>query len=450
MSLEATVSSLITALATGALFVAAVIAAAILIAIGLAKSRLSSRHGGAVLPGPRASPEAASPRPPAEWLEMRTNNADPSTVLVQYSPEKSRQILARFAGLELNAQHPWHGGNLGAAIVDQLTSASSIVASGLRAGQVFQVIGTPHLVEGLRAGTHFLMQTAEGTLGTVVSSSTGQIAGQLRFAPASMAPILAPVLAWQVLHAIAGTVQLQKINKRLDMIQRKLETLQARHEADVLGEVRWAAKTLDDILGERGNTGTFTPEMDIRLAHVEKTVGAVLERNRALVELFRAKAAGVHRLRGIDGAVSASSLIKEEGPQAVHDMELLLGLIAADMRIEECRLYSTMERNPKDVQRRLDRITMKVEEYKQVMDDLPSVEGLERHAQACVDEMGWWHRNVSARSVGHEVSQLPELEIRDVQVPKAGDQLPETASYVFWKDQDGATHARMLESEELR
>src|SRR5260221_14650365 len=35
------------------------------------------------------------------------------------------------------------------------------------------------------------------------------------------------------------------------MMQRKLETLQARQEAAVLGDIRWAVKTLDDILAER-------------------------------------------------------------------------------------------------------------------------------------------------------------------------------------------------------
>jgi hypothetical protein len=448
LSLEASVTSLATALTVGVFVVVAITVALVLVAIALAKSGLLSRRGGDASPRPQVSPEAAASRPPAKWIEMRTRNGDAIGVLVQYSAEESKRILTQFASLELNAQNPWHGGNLGGAIVDQLSSASTMVASGLQAGQVFQMIGTSHLIEGLRAGTHVLMQTAEGTLGTVASSSTGQIAGQLRFAPASIAPILAPMVAWQVLHAIAGTYQLQEINKRLDAMQRKLETLQGRNEASVLGEVLWAVQTLDDIRAERANTGTFTPVMDTRLAHVEKTIGSILQRNRALLELFRTKASSVHRLGGTQGAVSASALLLEEGSQAVHDMELLMGLIAADMRVEECRLYSTMEGNPKDVQRRLDRVTKKLGEYQEVMDELPSVEGLERHAKACVEEMRWWERHVFARGAVKDVSRLSNLQISDVQLPKSRDLLPATTSYIFWKEHDGATHVRMLPVEE--
>ena len=164
---------------------------------------------------------------------MTAPNGDGSAALVCYSREQSRVIQQRFKEFQQTDTTAWHGGNLGTAIADQLAGTSGLIASGLQAGQMFQVIGTPHLVEGLKIGTHALMQTAEGTLGTVVSSSSGKIAGSLRFAKASMAPVLAPMLAWQVLHGIAGTSQLRKINRRLDVIQRKLETIAARSEGPV-------------------------------------------------------------------------------------------------------------------------------------------------------------------------------------------------------------------------
>ena len=293
------------------------------------------------------------------------------------------------------------------------------------------------------------MQTAGGTLGTVVWSSTGQIAGALRFAPASMAPILAPVLAYQVLHAIAGTIQLRKINSRLDIMQRKLETLQARQEAAVLGEVRWAARVLDDILAERANTGTFTPDMDTRLAQIEKTIGSILERNRALVELFRDKSKAVQTVAGKAGAAQATALLQEEGRQVAHDMELLIGVVAADMRVEEARLFGTMERNPKDAERRLDRINKKLTEYRKALDDFPSLEELASHAKASVKDMDWWDRNIVARGLVKEVEKLTELGIRDVRRVESGAEAPAASSYVFWKDHSGVTHIRMLPSEAL-
>ena len=381
---------------------------------------------------------------PSTWVEMTAPNGDGSAALVCYGRQQSRLIQQRFEKLQRTDTTAWHGGNLGTAIADQLTGASGLVASGLQAGQMFQVIGTPHLVEGLKIGTHALMQTAEGTLGTVVSSSSGRIAGPLRFAKASMAPVLAPVLAWQVLHGIAGTSQLRKINRRLDVIQRTLETIVARSEAGVLGEVLNAVRTLDDILEEHANTGTFTRDMEIRLALVEKTIGSNLERNRGLLDLFRSKASEVHCLGGKTGAVRATSLLQEEGGQAVHDMEMLFGLAAADLRVEEARMHLAMEHNPADLQRRLDKATAKINSYHDLLRNLPSVESLKSHAQACTQEMGWWQRKVFARGVGKEAAGLSSLKLHDAQLPDRSGESLTGSSYVFWKDEAGVTKIHML------
>ena len=382
--------------------------------------------------------------PSASWVELTAPNGDGSAVLVCYGPEQSGLIRQHFEKLQRTDATPWHGGSLGSAIADQLAGASVLVASGLQAGQMFQVIGTPHLVEGLKIGTHALMQTAEGTLGTVVSSATRKIAGSLRFGKASMAPVLAPVLVWQVFHGIAGTSQLRKINRRLDVILRKLETIATRSEAGVLGEVLNAVHTLDDILEERANTGTFTEGMEIRLALVEMTIGSILERNRSLVDLFRIKASEIPRLGGKTGAVRATRLLQEEGGQAVHDMEMLFGLAAADLRVEGARILHAMEHNPADTQRRLDKANAKVGEHRELLENLPSVEGVKSRAQACVEEMSWWERNISARVVRKETAKLTSLKLRDARLPVRSSESLTEGSYVFWKDEADVTKVHML------
>ena len=380
----------------------------------------------------------------AVWVEMTAPNGDDSAVLVRHSLDQSELIRKSFEESQRTDATPWHGGNLGPAIADQLASESSLVMSGLQAGQVFEVIGTPQLVGGLKTGTHVLMQTAEGTLGTVVSSSSGKIAGQLRFAPASMAPFLAPVLAWQVLHGIAGTSQLHKINHRLDSLQRTLETIVARSEASVLGEVLNAIHTLNDILAERANTGTFTRDMETRLALAEQAIGSIFERNRSLVDLFHSKASEVYLLSGKTGASRTTNLLQEEGSQATHDMEMLVALVMADLQIGEARMYHAMERNPADIQRRLDEAKAKVGEHRELLKNLPSVEGLESHAQKCVAEMSLWERNVSARGVRKETAKLASLELSGVAVPIQAGESSTMDRYVFWKDEAGDTKIYML------
>ena len=385
--------------------------------------------------------EAETARP--EWVEMTAPKGDGSAALVCYG-EQSEAIKKHFEKRQLADAAPWHGGNIGPVIADQLASNSGLIASGLQAGKMFQVIGTPHLVEGLKTGTYALMQTAEGTLGTVVSSSGGKVAGQLRFAQASMAPVLAPVLAWQVLHAIAGTSQLRKINRRLDGIQRKLETIGARNEAGVLGEVLNAVRTLEDICSEHTNTGTFNRDMETRLALVEQTIGSIFERNRSLVDLFGNKTSEVHRLGGKTGAVRATSLMREEGGQAVHDMEMLFGLAAAQLRVLEARMHHALEHQPADLERRFNEATKVTDNYCELLGNLPSVESLESHAQACVEEMRWFQRKVFFRGVGKEAAGLSTLGLRDPKLPVRSGENSTEGSYVFWKDEAGGTKIYML------
>ena len=382
--------------------------------------------------------------PSPSWMELKAANGDGSSALVCYDLEQSGLIRKRFDKLQLEKSAVWHGGNLGTEIVDQLAGASSLVASGLQAGQMFQVVGTPHLIEGLKSGTLALMQTAEGTLGTVVRSSGGKIAGQLRFAPASMSKVFAPMIAWQVLHAIAGTSQLRKINLRLDAMQRKFETIAVRMNARFQGEVVHADRMLKDILEERANTGTFTRDMEIRLALVERDIGSNLECNRILVDLFGSKATEAQSLRGKNGAYRTAILLKEEGPQAVHDMQMLIGLVAIDLRREEARMLHALEHNPKDLQRRLDKVTEKTASYRELLANLPSVENLKIHLGTCVEEMSKWQRKVSARGVYKETTALRSLNLRDPKLPVESFEILLGGSYVFWKDGTGGTKIHMI------
>jgi len=147
----------------------------------------------------------------ARYIEIIGQDGSSKALLVGYGLESSRHIIDRWR------QRPQESpsGNISASVVDQLSKAIPIVSSSLANGSLFQVVGTPALVEGIKLGTHTLMQTGGASLGTVVSTQTGQIAGQMRFAPSTMAPVIAPFAIWSVLNGIAGTLQLQRINKRL-------------------------------------------------------------------------------------------------------------------------------------------------------------------------------------------------------------------------------------------
>lgn len=308
----------------------------------------------------------------------------------------------------------------------------------VNAGNVFQIVGTGSvtwLAERLaRAHAHARGSARNGRF--ILDGSHRRAA---RFLPASLAPVLAPVLIWQVLHGIVGASQLRRINLRLDTMTRQLERLQTRHDARLLGEVHAAKETLDSILAERVTTGRFTVNMAINLTLVENKVNAIFAGNVVLTELLRHRTDELQRTRGKDGALRTATFLNEEGAQAQFDLDLLAYLAALNVRVAEARIYESMEHNPADVQRRLDAASAKISTYKSLLQDLPSLATVSDHAQRCLNEMTWWEEHVSARAA----KQAAEYAKESINVSVAATPA-KPASYVFWRTGDGSFQIRML------
>ena len=381
--------------------------------------------------------------------EMRNREGDLVGALLEYSPDQSKQLIEHFKDLKLHSPEAWHQGALNSTVVDQLGFSSSVIFSGLQAGKIFRVIGTPELVSQISSGAAQLMQTSGGVLGTVTSG--GKIIGQLRFAPAGLGaalPILAPLIAYQMLHAIVGTRQLNQINQHLAKIEHTLQELHVRHEATILGEIQGAVETLDDILDSRMHTGSFSTDAIARLASVERTIRAILARNKILVDRFNNKADNVKSAYGKKGARGAAELLKADGTQAVYDMQCLVGLIAAELKLEQALLLLAMQTNPTDVGRRQERIRSKMQSHHELMENFPSVKGIEQHAKSCIQQMKRWERLFDGWQAYREVEAVKNLNLEDVQVEP--NQLETGLSgYIFWRDDEG-THVFSMSGEDLQ
>ncbi|MGR3274616.1 hypothetical protein ACSYAD_05830 [Acaryochloris marina NIES-2412] len=399
---------------------------------------------------PRKPQRAKLGDPSAETIsciELQNNEGQMVGALLEYSPEQSQALIKYFKSRELHSGQPWNTGKLHPSIVDQLGGTAAQIASGLQTGNLMRVVGPPELIQGIQKGVYQVAQSGQGSLGVVKDISTGKIAGNLRFAKASAVPILAPVVAWQVLHAIVGTQQLNQINQRLAAIEHCLAELHVRQEAMILGEIHYAINVLDDILHERMNTGVFTADSSNRLAQVEKTILSILERNRLLVERFRTKAQDVKKLKKKKGAQSAASLLKSDGPQAIHDMQCLVGLIAADLKLEQALLLLAMQNNPTDVGRRQKRLQQKMETHRQIVENLPSVQEIKDHAQACVRAMSWWESLFDFGSTKSAVQDSLKSVLEDI-YPDFSALKPSLGGYIFWQDADG-THVFSMSGDDL-
>lgn len=255
-------------------------------------------------------------------------------------------------------------------------------------------------------------------------------------------------MAYQVLHAIAGAQQLSQINQRLASIEHTLQELHVRQEAAVLGEIHYAVDVLDDVLNGRMSTGMFSDDGISRLALAEKSIRSILNRNKLLVERFRDKAQRVKDRQGKQGARKAAELLKTDGAQAVHDMQCLVGLIGAELKLEQALLLLAMQTNPADVGRRQERIRVRIQSHHEAIENLPSVEEIEDHAQACLRAMTWWERLFDLDQTKDEVKSAQKLNLSDIHL-QPNEMQSGLSGYVFWRDETG-THVFSMTGEDLQ
>lgn len=366
-----------------------------------------------------------------KYIELK-NEGRPSALIVSYGKKESAAIIESLkSGHESAAK-----GGIAPALVDLLSRAIPAVTAGLSSGHIFQVIGTPALIEGMQAGTHALIQTSAGALGTVINTSTGHIAGQLRFTPSTMAPVVAPALTWSLLNGLLGTLQIQRVNERLDVITRKLELLQVRQEAAEVGRVASAVSIVDQILSEFDHIGRFSQFSLTRLANAESDIGAALERNKVLLNTFTEKLRSIKNRRGAEGAEgaeSAAALLEEEGEVFVQDLRLFNSLISAQALVFKAQLLHDISQDPEVVDHRLLSVQKFMAANIDCVASYPNLAELENHAELCVAEMSWFQRHISRRSTTKRVKSISSQSER-VQT-RTADASP-VPNVVFWKDGD--------------
>ncbi len=381
-------------------------------------------------------------------VELHDQEGQTVGALLEYSPEQSKQLTEHFKQQKFRSLQPWHQGSISNVVVDQLSASSVAIATGLQAGQLYRVVGPPELVKGISSGMYKMVETSTGATGTIRNMATGNFAGQLRFANAAALPVVAPILAYQVLHCIVGTRELNQINQRLAHLEAAFDKLYRRQEAEIFGKIHYAISVLDDVLQERFNTGNFTAGMTQRLAQAEEHIVSLRERNRILVEQFRHQAETVKKQHRKQGARSAASLLRAEGKQVLQDMQCLVGLMAAELKLEQAWLLAAMQNNPTDVGRRQEQLRQRMQEHQQTLKNFPSIQELKHHAQACLKAMRWWEQMFDFRQTRREVKKTQNDDFEDISF--STEQLqPSLSGYIFWRDDEG-THIFSMSGEDLK
>ncbi len=306
-------------------------------------------------------------------------------------------------------------GNVGrqsvsATVGDFAAKLTPTLATAIQAGQVMRIVGPAPVVKGLADGTMHLMRSGGNELGAVLVNGSTKIAHQARFAP--VAPVVAPLLVYQAMHAIVGTQQLNEINRRLANIERTLSRIVERQNARDLGEVIAAASTLHDILNEHAHTGHFNAQMQDRISHCERDLRAHLERLKILKSNFHDKIEQARRrAKRRDQALELAVILKEEGEQFGQDVRLLVALSAAIIQLEQGLMLIALEHHPESLAHREKQLKEQIKRCRETLADMIDLAEVKSEIKVCLDEMNWWQQNLFDRSAAGELRQAAELPL---------------------------------------
>jgi len=389
----------------------------------------------------REMASGASERLPAgSFIHLLTEKGDDGGVILVHSDE-TRDVLIRGLTFQSTADVAPHGGTISPYFADQLGVASSLINAAIQSGQLLQIVGSPQLVAGLQTGSLTIMRSAGQMTGTVVSNATQKIAGQLRFEPANMAGIVGPLAAWQILNAVAGVYHLQRIDTKLEALQRGIDRLTFRHQAKTYGQLMSAVITLEELSNQRAITGVFSPDMTIKLALAERDIKSALAEQRLLIQRFGDISNQIlHETNGKQGSVQANQILKEQSHEFLMDAKLLTAASRASILASEAWIQHDLEHNPRHVSMRLRDLEREMDSINNTVSPLRMLEELQQHAVDCLAEMNWFTKNIFNRQLKEDIESRTLQH--DTEDPQPNTGIP---SVVVWKDHNNVTKSVVID-----
>lgn len=385
---------------------------------------------------------------PYELIPLTNREGQIEAGLLSYGLDESSQIIERLRQEELHGTGMERGSLVNRQVGDTLAGLTPMVMTGLRSGQLYQVIGPPSVVQGLANGTMQMVPSKiGGSLGAVTQGSS-QFAGQARFLQVSSTSVVAPLMIYQAVHMIVGTQQINEINRRLASIDRTLEKMLQRQNAKDLGEVIAAASTLRDILEEHQHSGHFNAQMRDRLSHCERDLRAHLERLKLLQAQFHSKVEAARaRSRGRDRSVQLATLIKQEGDQFGQDTRLLIALCGAVMQLEQGLTAIALEHHPESLPHRQKQMKRQMEHCKEALKDMVNLSEVQVEIRVCLEKMNWWQCQVFDRNAASTLKQANGMKLETP--PTASQALPEgnSGGMLVWMDEEKGIQVRALNPE---
>ena len=249
--------------------------------------------------------------------------------------------------------------------------AGSAMASSLFAGNIFLTTADPAT----------LIQIGKG-VGTAVIGAAGRITEHVPFIAAGSAivPVVAPVLLFTAVAAMAICARLDRLQVSLERIESLVRQLLAQELAEDSGLLVSAMQRLEDISAEFDGCGRFTEEMKIRLALAERDLNVLHHKYEIL---------------------SGLEVVDKTGAElGVLRTKLFAMSSIADIRVDRLRFKLALQDNPEYFDRRFSMMISKIAVYEASFEYLSENTPLKQRQdelQKAVDGMGFLMKKVFAR-----------------------------------------------------
>ena len=301
-----------------------------------------------------------------------------------------------------------------------IAGAGAGMASSLFAGNVFLATANPAT----------LMQIGAG-VGSAVMGPAGVIAhAPFIAASGAIIPVVAPVLLFTAVSAMAICARLDRLQVSLERIESLVRQFLAQELAEDSALLVSAMQRLEDISAEFEGCGRFTEEMKIRLALAERDLNVLHHKYEIL---------------------SGLEVDDQTGPElGVFRTKLFAMSSIADIRVDRLRFKLALQDNPEYFDRRFSAVNSKIALYEASFKYLSENTPLKQHQdelQKAVDGMGFLMKNVFAKhkfkktmaeieATAEKVKQIQDILSSPVD-PKSDDSSEQQDLVVYYREQNG-------------
>lgn len=279
---------------------------------------------------------------PQEVAVRRLGDGEEELAVFEFQGKLRELMISGFMENYLNA-----GNYVAGAKSVSSQAASSIAVAGTATGAMAISASLAPTLYVATANPATLMSLGGG-VGSAVMGTSGIVA-QAPFIPiASSLPIVAPILAIQVLTTAVMMEQFKQVDQKLVSIKSALDTVLARMEAGEISVLLASAQCIDEIFEQYSLEGEFSHDMLARLAVAERDV-----RSQAL------------RLRQLVQAKIDSSEIDDDFKvidRANLDAHCAMFASMVDLRVSYLRVNVDAQENPRSVPAAIERLKNQIDD----------------------------------------------------------------------------------------